>query len=976
MPISESLITQLKTLPADSFIRVEGSVLPTHEDVAWLVITGSITVRLREEPSTTDSIPVELATLNGGAVIPQLPKIQSLAALNFIIEPGSNIIGIKTPKLLEFLKANQQPELLEELYCEFVSALSEKLHSFFRADIKVNDSEINEQQAGDILLSNNFYTYRLESGAADYFASGLADRATSDIFFITPYSWIYTPVNSRLVRIALPEHQELAAGLHNFLQQLLDIAGDLYFTQEGFSRRLQLMREYKNADDANKIKTELASILSKDDLAFKGKVNFPLQTAMEIIGKRIKVNFIKPTVQKNSLHRNPIIEWALASNVQYRKVQLDDGWWHEDGGVMLGFQRQRNSSDEIDIVNSSLPLVLLPRTNGNYIAINPAEGRKFTVNAKEAENIHPLGYYFFNAFPQREVGVGDLVRWIIRGQGYILLTIFACSILTGLIGVIPPIAMSYLFNEILPFSMESELVQFTILLVVISLTMLTFNVIQSFCSQRLEGMADLSLEAAIWDRIIRQVPSFFRKFSTGDLVNRANGINTLRSIITGSTLKSLFGIFMSIPSLIYLFVLNLKLAIVAIVLIVLFVLVRLIFGYIAYTYQRNVPQYNGLLQDYVLQLIISIEKIRSTFSAASLLKGWAKLFTSQSKYAYSASFFNQIASTASTVLPQIATFFIYGLGIHWMNAKTDAEPMSTGSFVSFLSAFSIVNSSISSTATALLHLLNAQPYWKRLQPILTSIPPDWREGTSIGHIQGRIDVSHVSFRYPGSDRLILDDVSFTVEPGEFVALVGKSGTGKSTLLRLMLAFEEVQTGAILYDNYDISEVDIGQLRRQFGVVLQRDGLMLADIFTNISSGNSNCTLNKAWAAAEMAGIANDIRAMPMQMHTLVSDGGSTISGGQAQRIMLARALANDPHILFLDEATNALDNKVQDTVSRNLDNLGITRVVIAHRLSTIVNADKILVLDQGKIVQSGTYSELASRPGLFKELIERQEVNT
>ncbi len=975
MPLPEVLIGKIKSIPAEAFIPFEGTILPVAEDTVWLVYTGSVTVRLKEAAEVNNDSSVDLAVFNRGAVIPGIADFASSAVLEFEAEQDAVIRGIRISDFVDFLKSNAQPELLVEIYSEFVSYLSEELNSYFRVDTEVNDSDSNVLQPGEVLVSNNYCVYRLEEGQADYFSSGYSDSPVGMLFFVTPYSWIYSPVITRLKLETSPEYTKLQEGLSNFIRQLLAIGEDLYFTAHGLSRRLQIMRENRNADDAHRIKSELTSILSRSDFAFRSKVHFPLQAAMEIIGKNIKVKFIKPKVKKDSLHSNPIIEWALASNVQYRKVTLEDGWWRQDSGVMLGFRRHRSSEYELDIVTSSQPLVLLPQVNGNYIAIDPAGGKRFVVTEKEAEGIHVLAYYFFKSFPQREIGVGDLLRWIVRGQGYILLTILFCSIVIGLVGVIPSMVMSYLFNDVLPFAMKSELVQFTILLAVVSVTVLTFNVVQSFCTQRLEGMADLSLEAAIWDRIVRQKPNFFRKFSTGDLVNRANGINSLRSIITGSTLSALFAVFMSIPSMVYLFILNLRLALVAMVLIIIFTVIRLIFGYVSFTFQRQVPKYNGLLQDYVLQLIIAIEKIRSTFSSASMLKGWSHLFTAKSKLAYSASFFSQIAGTASTILPQVATFFIYGMGIYWMDTKSDATSMNTGTFVSFLSAFMVVNSSLTRTAGALLQLLNAQPFLKRLEPILKSIPADWREGTEIEHIKGRIDVSHVSFHYPGSERMILDDVSFTVEPGEFVALVGKSGTGKSTLLRLLLAFEDMQSGAILYDNYDISEVDIGQLRRQFGVVLQRDGLMLADIFTNISSGNSNCSLGKAWNAAEMSGIADDIKAMPMQMHTLVSDGGSTISGGQAQRIMLARALANDPRILFLDEATNALDNKVQDNVSRNLDKLGITRVVIAHRLSTIINADKIIVLDKGKIVQVGKYQELAAQPGLFKELIERQQAS-
>jgi len=263
------------------------------------------------------------------------------------------------------------------------------------------------------------------------------------------------------------------------------------------------------------------------------------------------------------------------------------------------------------------------------------------------------------------------------------------------------------------------------------------------------------------------------------------------------------------------------------------------------------------------------------------------------------------------------------------------------------------------------------PLYQRCKPIIETLPETDQAMADPGRLTGEFEVSHLSFRYTPDGPLILNDVSLRVLPGQFVAVVGSSGSGKSTLFRLLLGFEKYESGGIFYDGQDLTGLDVRELRRQMGVVLQNGQLLGGDIFTNIV-GSSRLTINDAWEAVRMAGLEEDIKDMPMGMHTVISHGGGGLSGGQRQRLLIARALAAEPRILFFDEATSALDNRTQAVVNRSLEGLRITRVAIAHRLSTIVNADSIYVLDQGRIVQQGTYEELMAQPGLFVELARRQ----
>ena len=242
-------------------------------------------------------------------------------------------------------------------------------------------------------------------------------------------------------------------------------------------------------------------------------------------------------------------------------------------------------------------------------------------------------------------------------------------------------------------------------------------------------------------------------------------------------------------------------------------------------------------------------------------------------------------------------------------------------------------------------------------------------------LSGGIEINNVSFRYNENMPMVLDDLSLKIRSGQYVAIVGRTGCGKSTLMRLLLGFERPDKGAIYYDGKDMNTIDLKSLRRKVGVVMQDGKLFQGDVYSNIVISAPWLTLDDAWEAAELAGIAEDIRHMPMGMNTLISEGSGGISGGQRQRLMIARAIAPKPKILMFDEATSALDNLTQKRVSESLEALKCTRIVIAHRLSTIRQCDRIIVLDQGKIIEDGTYQELIDRGGFFAELVARQQLD-
>jgi len=394
--------------------------------------------------------------------------------------------------------------------------------------------------------------------------------------------------------------------------------------------------------------------------------------------------------------------------------------------------------------------------------------------------------------------------------------------------------------------------------------------------------------------------------------------------------------------------------------------------YLSYYFQTLLIGKSAAMSNLTYQYFAGIEKLRSAFAEDFVYAKWATQYADVVRVGYYANVIMTVFGLVAQLIGPLSLLCIYWYGIRLGTSSENAVLLSAGMFIGFIGAFNNVQTAILGVVGSLSTLIQIVPIWKRMKPILDTLP-EYSAATSTAPLTltGQIEVRDVVFSYNKDSKTVLNNISFTVEPGEFIAVVGESGAGKSTLLRLLLGFETPTSGGIFYDNQDIRRIDIRALRQRFGVVLQGAGVMDADIFNNIAGGTGS-SLEDAWEAARLAGIADDIDAMPMKMNTFISQTGGTISGGQRQRIMIARALVNKPDILFFDEATNALDNVTQATVMECIDSLKVTRFVIAHRLSTIWNADKILVLQNGHIVQQGTFDELMQSDGVFQELMWRQ----
>jgi ATP-binding cassette subfamily C protein len=381
--------------------------------------------------------------------------------------------------------------------------------------------------------------------------------------------------------------------------------------------------------------------------------------------------------------------------------------------------------------------------------------------------------------------------------------------------------------------------------------------------------------------------------------------------------------------------------------------------------ERISQQLQGQNAGRVLQILNGIAKLRAAGAEKRAFTLWAASYSKQKAIAF------RIRNLSGALAAFDAGYIVVCFLSLYAAAAFISDDMAPGAFLAFGTAFSQFMGATLAMTTAVTASLNAIALYERVRPILDTPPEVGALQKPPGKLAGSIEINQLSFRYHAAGPLILDDISMKIEPGQFIALVGASGSGKSTLLRLLLGFEKAGSGGIYYDGRSLSSLDAAALRRQFGVVLQSARLMPGNILTNIT-GATALSLDDAWDAARMAGLEDDIKAMPMGMYTLLAEGAATFSGGQKQRLMIARAIVRKPAILLFDEATSALDNRTQAIVAKNLESLKATRIVVAHRLSTIIKADKIFVIDAGRIVETGNYAELMQRNGRFAGLARRQ----
>ena len=693
---------------------------------------------------------------------------------------------------------------------------------------------------------------------------------------------------------------------------------------------------------------------SQDDVDPVVATGDPLLAACQVVGAAIGVELRRPE-QAGGISSDPLDAISRASRVRMRRVSLNGEWWRQNGGPLLAF---RDPGEH--------PVALLQKGVASYTLVDPVEGTRQPVTRETVSGLAAFGYTFYAPFPDRPLGARDLLQYSLWGLRGDLFRVLIMGVATGLLGALVPIATKTIVDVAIPQAAGNLAVALALGLVIAAVSAMLFELTRQFGVLRIETKLDSRVQAAVWDRLLSLPAPFFRDYSAGDLAVRAMGINTIRQMIAGATLSSLLTGVFSIFSFAVIFYYSPQLGFLAMLMAGIIIGVTLVGGYFQLRYQRRETEILGKVSSLVLQTLTGIAKLRVAGAEIRAFAVWAEQYSAQKSNSVKAQAAANAVAVFNSASGVLTSLVIFASVAYFMGGS-----VSTGDFVAFNTAFAQFLFASAGITTAFTTILQAAPFYERAKPILRALPETDTTSPDPGELRGRVEVHHVYFRYDPDGPLVLDDVSLRAEPGEFIAVVGPSGAGKSSLLRQLLGFEEPESGSVFFDDHDLAGLNVQAVRHQMGVVLQNGRLMSGTVYQNIA-GVSQLTMDGAWEAAHMAGLDRDIEMMPMGMFTFLGDGASTISGGQRQRLMIARAIASRPRILLFDEATSALDNRTQAIVSASLENLKATRIVIAHRLSTIINADRIYVLEAGSIVQSGTYAELMEQKGPFRDLARRQ----
>lgn len=642
--------------------------------------------------------------------------------------------------------------------------------------------------------------------------------------------------------------------------------------------------------------------------------------------------------------------------IMRRTVILDKHWYKNAIGAMLC--RDKNGR----------LTALIPTGMRGYSYIDPDTGKRVRVGKRNEDNFEKEAMAFYKPFPLRPIGVRDLLVYMFGtfSVGDIVFVLMAMLVSTSVAMIIPKLN-NLLFGDVVTEGSTKLLLAIVISMACISVSSLLFSSVKGIATTRMGTKMNSAVNAATMMRILSLPTDFFRKYSSGELSRYASNIGTLCSMLMQSFLTTGITSLFSLAYLTQITAYAPALLVPSIVIVLLTVAVTTVTTLLGAKVSKKRMQLAAKESGLTYSLISGIKKIRLSGAEKRAFAKWGKCYSESATITYNPPALVKLSGVITTAISLVGTIVLYYGAVK--------SGISAADYYAFQAAYGMVFGAFSSLAGMASRLSEIKPVLDLAKPILDA-SPEVNEGREVlERISGGIEFTNVSFRYSEDMPNVVDDMSFKIKPGQYLAIVGKTGCGKSTLVRLLLGFEKPDKGAIYYDGKDINKIDLKSLRRKIGVVMQTGKLFTGDIFSNITISAPEMTLDEAWEVAEKAGIADDIRRMPMGMNTLISEGDGGISGGQRQRLMIARAIAPKPKILIFDEATSALDNITQKQVSESLDELKCTRIVIAHRLSTIKNCDRILVLEKGHIIEDGTYDELIAQNGFFADLVERQRLD-
>ena len=683
-----------------------------------------------------------------------------------------------------------------------------------------------------------------------------------------------------------------------------------------------------------------------------------LADALQIIGRHEGIDFRIPARSRPSDTPIGLADVLDASGVRARRVRLNTGgnWWRGDSSALLAFR-----------AGDGQPVALVPGMFGRYREVDPVTKRNVRVTAERAGALQQEAWMFYRPFPPAQVKPADLLRIAMHGSGADLLRLTLAGLPGGLVKLLPALALGFVANHVAAGGSAGALYAVAAALALFGLLGALLHLLQGSAMMRLEGRSASRVEAAFWDRLMRLPSSILHHHPAGDLAMSGMTFQNLRDGLRGVVTDSLLSTIFLLPVFGVIFFYDATLGIIALVFSLASLLVAIAIG------SSQVAPYGRMISAVrrvagrLFQIVEGIAKLRVENAEGSAFAIWARDYREQKRAEIELGALEGHARAFAAALPFLAA----GVLLFAVVAVGDRN-VPVGDFLVVYTVFIVFQSAIARLGESFGAVASMLPALDQVRPLLATVPETAAEGEPVERLGGEILFDRISFRYDPDGPLILDDVTVRARPGEFIAIAGESGAGKSTLFRLALGIDRPSAGAVYYDGRDLRHLNLKQVRRKVGAVPQTVRLHPQDIWDNIVAHHEAPTTDEVWQTTRAAGIEKEIKAMPMGMMTMVGAGGAVLSGGESQRVTISRSLLDSPRVMLLDEATNWLDNENQAEVMKNLTRLASTRIVIAHRLSTLQQADRIYVLQAGKVVQTGSFNELMEEEGVFRDLVKRQ----
>lgn len=938
-------------------------------DNIWLIKSGNVDVfSVKREEGWIKGARTYLFSAPSGSILFGMDLDSSLSHRCFLAAGVTDtlILNVSRKSLTDSLTGLDELAYLTDQWILNITSGVARDHSL-RYDLAVSapaDEGINKPQT--VIVKQNqkvrakkgVLWMEVESGSVSLLDSELLEFEKSIFFPLTDNAWILSAKDFETAPLAthtLIQKDGFWYFLETYHLKLLEL--------EELNIRMQLVDNFvrnkvkldRRKEISRQAEKSIESVLQPD--AFRKKEaesGNKIFRAAKILARHLNIPISEPPEDKEGNSAGPE-QIAAFSKFALRHLKLQENWAKTDSSAFISYTEDTKN-----------PAVLIPNAFGRYRIIIPAENIDAGLTPELAERIGENAFTFYRPFPNRQITAKELFTFILSSARKEVLFLLGAGTIGGLLSLFVPLVTGVILDSAIPANDYSKLTGLGISLLFASFAFMIAQVIRGLSFQRLDAKTDLVVQSAVWDRLINLPVSFFKKFSSGELASKANSIAMLKQMLSLTIINTIVYNLFLVSNLFILFYYDWLLGILSALLFALFIRTVIYFGNKVRKVNYRVIKQENKISSLVNQLLNSISKIRIAGVENQAFKLWADKYVVQQRENLSMKKYSSAIVVLNSVFPVLATIFIY-----FLFTSERYIAFSAGTLLSFLTAFNVFMMSVMQMSNVAVNLFMALPLFENAKEILNELPEYSVKKESISALKGKIGIDHLFFKYDKEGEYILSDISMTVNPGEFVAVVGASGSGKTTLLRMLLGFETPELGSIYYDNLNIDSIDAGSLRRKIGTVMQNTRLMPGNIYTNIA-GVTNYPVEYVNDVCKVTGLDEDLKTMPMGLFTPVSEGLSTLSGGQRQKILITRAVINKPSVLFLDEATSALDNESQKVLADYFSHIQATRIIVAHRLSTIKDADMIYVMEKGKIVESGNYEELYSKNGFFTELVKRQ----